>query len=237
MRARRFRIASSAAVVITSTLALASTSLAITITSFNPKSGLAQDEPYCPGGQVTITGTGFVNDGSVPTVTFSGGVKAVVQVGSDTTLYVTVPGGAQTGPITVTTPAGSASTVSLPGGSTVTPIGEISLPNNLFTVLQCWGRTPNNPASGSAATAPAGAAKATVSAFAPTKATAGATVMIRGENFTGATAVKFAGVKAAFKVVSATKITATVPAGAKSGKISVTTPAGTSASSKAFIRL
>ena len=66
---------------------------------------------------------------------------------------------------------------------------------------------------------------------------AGAKVTIAGANFVGATAVKFAGVKAAFKVVSGTKITATVPAKAITGKISITTAAGTSTSAKAFVRL
>ena len=54
-------------------------------------------------------------------------------------------------------------------------------------------------------------------------------VTITGENFAGASAVTFTdGVPAeSFNVVSDTTITATVPPGATTGTISVTTPAGT----------
>jgi hypothetical protein len=44
-------------------------------------------------------------------------------------------------------------------------------------------------------------------------------------------------VKAAFKAVSGTKITATVPANAKTGRITVTTSAGTSTSRQTFARV
>ena len=52
-----------------------------------------------------------------------------------------IPTGAATGPITVTTPAGTATTANLAATQATTPIGEIKLPSNLFTVLPCWGRT------------------------------------------------------------------------------------------------
>jgi hypothetical protein len=216
----------------TSALLFAGSALGVAITSFTPKAGLAQDDPYCPGGHVTINGSGFANDGGVPTVMFAGGIKAVdVQVGSDTVLYVMVPNGAKTGPITVTTPAGTATTQSLPATDAATPIGEIKLPNNLFTVAPCWGRTAYN-----SQLAVSSGAKAAVTAVKPAQAKAGAKVTITGHDFLGTTAVKFAGAKATFKVVSDTKITATVPAGAKTGKISITTAAGTS-SGKVFTRL
>ena len=55
---------------------------------------------------------------------------------------------------------------------------------------------------------------------------------ITGKNLTGATLSKFDGLGAvSFKVVSATKITAKVPAKARSGKISVTTKSGAAMSS------
>jgi hypothetical protein len=60
-------------------------------------------------------------------------------------------------------------------------------------------------------------------------------VTITGTSFTGATAVRFGGVGAtSFAVNSATQITATVPVGAVTGKISVTTPAGTGSSASNF---
>src|SRR6266478_2324582 len=64
----------------------------------------------------------------------------------------------------------------------------------------------------------------TVSSFTPTSGPVGTSVTISGANFTGATAVLFNGTSASFTVGSATTITATVPAGATSGPISVTTP-------------
>jgi uncharacterized repeat protein (TIGR03803 family) len=62
----------------------------------------------------------------------------------------------------------------------------------------------------------------------------GATVTVLGTNLTGATGVSFNGAAAEFTILSATAITATVPAGATSGKVGVTTPSGTTASNVAF---
>jgi uncharacterized repeat protein (TIGR03803 family) len=58
----------------------------------------------------------------------------------------------------------------------------------------------------------------------PAAAQAGATVRILGTMLTGATSVDFAGEAAAFQVVSASEITATVPAGASNGLVQVVTP-------------
>lgn len=65
-----------------------------------------------------------------------------------------------------------------------------------------------------------------ITAFAPTSASTGTQVVIRGSNFTGATAVKFNGKAAAsFVVVSDTEITAFPATGTPlTGSISVTTP-------------
>lgn len=62
----------------------------------------------------------------------------------------------------------------------------------------------------------------------------GSSVVILGTSLTGATHVSFNGTAAAFTVVSGTEITATVPAGATSGKIKVTTPSGTLTSNIPF---
>ena len=66
----------------------------------------------------------------------------------------------------------------------------------------------------------------------------GKTIGILGQGFTGTTGVSFGGTPAAtFKVVSATYLTATVPVGAHSGVVRVTTPGGTLASNKNFLVL
>ena len=63
----------------------------------------------------------------------------------------------------------------------------------------------------------------------------GATVDLLGQGFTGTTSVSFNGVAATFKNVSDTYITATVPAGAPSGTVTVTTFTSTMTSNRAFL--
>ena len=74
-----------------------------------------------------------------------------------------------------------------------------------------------------------------ITSLKPTSGSAGTVVTVTGTGFGGATAVRFNG-KAAktFSVASATKIKATVPAGATTGKVTVTTPGGTATSAAKF---
>ena len=60
----------------------------------------------------------------------------------------------------------------------------------------------------------------------PAAGTVGATIKILGTCLTGTTRVVFNGTPAEFTVKSATEITATVPSGATTGKVKVTTPDG-----------
>jgi uncharacterized repeat protein (TIGR03803 family) len=62
----------------------------------------------------------------------------------------------------------------------------------------------------------------------------GAAVIILGYNLIGTTDVSFNGTAAAFTVVSSTEITTTVPDGATTGKVEVTTPSGTLTSNVNF---
>ena len=62
----------------------------------------------------------------------------------------------------------------------------------------------------------------------------GAAVRILGDNLIGATAVTFNGTKAKFIVVSKSDITTTVPTGATTGIVQVTTPSGTLASNVVY---
>ncbi|ACU71481.1 cell surface receptor IPT/TIG domain protein [Catenulispora acidiphila DSM 44928] len=59
-------------------------------------------------------------------------------------------------------------------------------------------------------------------------AAGGTAVTVTGTGFTGVTGVKFGSAAAAYVVVSATKITATAPAGSGAPSVTVTTPGGTS---------
>ncbi|HEX2093274.1 MAG TPA: IPT/TIG domain-containing protein [Longimicrobiaceae bacterium] len=73
-----------------------------------------------------------------------------------------------------------------------------------------------------------------IQSFTPASGPVGTQVTISGSNLTGATAVRFGGVGAPFTVVSPGSITATVPPGAATGPISVTTPGGSALSPGSF---
>ncbi len=158
-----------------------------TITSFTPTSGAV-------GTVVTLTGSGYVG---ATKVTFNG-TAATFSLASSTRITATVPSGATTGKLAVTTRDGTAASAT---SFTVTP-------------------SPAPP---------------TVTSFTPASGPVGAGVTISGSGFTGATKVTFHGTAANFNVVSSTRITATVPSGATSGSIAVTTPGGTASSSWSFI--
>ena len=76
----------------------------------------------------------------------------------------------------------------------------------------------------------------TITTFTPAGGPVGTVVTILGSNFTGATTVAFNGTAATtFTVNSPTQITATVPTGATTGTITVTTPIGTATSATPFV--
>ena len=62
----------------------------------------------------------------------------------------------------------------------------------------------------------------------------GAAGKILGTNLTGSTSVTFNGTAATFTVVSSSEITTTVPTGATTGKVKVTTPHRTLTSNVTF---
>ena len=164
-----------------SAISSANFAVAATITSFSPTSG-------APGTHVTIIGSAFTG----ATAAKFNGVAAAFTVNSSTQITATVPATANTGPISVTSPGGTATSAAT------------------FTVAP------------------------RITGFTPGSGKVGASVVVNGANFTGATAVTFNGTSAVFTVNSAIKITATVPAGATSGKIGVTTPAGSATSAATF---
>lgn len=154
------------------------------ITNFSPTSGSA-------GTDVTISGTNF----SGTTQVQFNGTNANFRVDSSTQITATVPSGATTGPISVTTPAGTAASSSNFSVGNVAP---------------------------------------TITGFTPANGAAGTQVSITGSNFAGVTQVQFNGTNASFTVVSSQEIKATVPPGATSGPITVTTSAGAATSSSNF---
>jgi len=68
----------------------------------------------------------------------------------------------------------------------------------------------------------------------PTAGKVGEQVKILGNNLTGSTRVTFNGTPASFTVVSSSEIDTTVPGGATTGKVRVTTPSGTLTSNVDF---
>ena len=157
----------------------------------------------------TVTGvapnTGPAAGGTSVTITgdnFSG--ATAVKFGGAAAGSFTVVSATQ---ITATSPAGAGTvdvTVTTPGGTSATGAADRFSYGSVPTV------TSVNPNSGP----PAG----------------GTSVTITGNNFTGATAVKFGGNAAgSFTVNSATQITAASPAGTGTVDVTVTTPGGTSA--------
>jgi hypothetical protein len=76
----------------------------------------------------------------------------------------------------------------------------------------------------------------TITGMLPSSGGIGTSVTITGTNFTGAAAVRFNNTNAtSFVVSSPSQIVAVVPAGATTGKISVTTPGGTAISVSDFV--
>jgi uncharacterized repeat protein (TIGR03803 family) len=76
--------------------------------------------------------------------------------------------------------------------------------------------------------------KPTILSFSPPSGSVGASVTITGTGLTQTTKVTFNGTSASFAVNSDTQITATVPSGATTGRIGVTTKGGTASSTTSF---
>jgi hypothetical protein len=145
------------------------------------------------------------------TVTITGswftGATGVSFHGTPATVFSVVSDGT----ITAQVPAGATSgrvSVTTPAGTGTSAAG--------FTVL------------------PAVAPAPVISGFTPASGMRGIRVTINGSGFMGATAVTFNGVRAAFTVVSDSRIVATVPPLARTGHITVTTPGGTATSAGLF---
>jgi len=76
----------------------------------------------------------------------------------------------------------------------------------------------------------------TITNFSPTSTCtdSGDLITINGTNLSGVTNVYFNGTSASFTIINSTQITATVPSGATSGTISVTSPSGNATSTGSF---
>ena len=107
-----------------------------------------------------------------------------------------------------------------------------TVPAGLISGGRVYVVTPNGLAQ-SAGTL-TGTPPPTISSLNPTSGSPGAVVLINGTGLSAVSSVRFNGVEAAGFTASSTQITATVPAGATTGKVSVTNIAGTAQSAATF---
>ncbi len=143
---------------------------------------------------------------------------------------VTVSGSGFTGTTSVSlngTPASfavsSASqlTLTVPSGATSGPI-QVTTPAGAVSSASSFTVTSSPPPLPQ------------ITSFTPSSGPVGTTVTVTGSAFTGATAVSLNGSSATFTVKSSTQITLTVPVGATTGPIRVTTPNGTAVARTSF---
>lgn len=156
--------------------------------SFSPSSGL-------PTNRILITGNNLF---FLTGISFNGTPATLIAVDSPAQVEADVPDGATTGPITVTTKTGSATSAK--------PFAVNTPPVPLITKVT------------------------------PSSAFPGSSVILKGTGFTGTTAITFNGTPAltggnGWDINSDKQITVTVPDGATTGPLVVTTPAGIGTSS------
>ncbi len=168
--------------------------------------------PSCPDGAFPYGGLLLAGDGSFYSTTELGGAA------NRGTIFKISPGGAFTQLYSLGSQDGSQ------------PLAALVLaPNGSFYGTTQFGGL------GSAGTVFNFSVLPSLTIFMPTIGPPGRIVAISGQNLTGATSVTFGGVAATdFTVDSKTHIHATVPPGAKTGKIGVTTPLGSALSNGIF---
>jgi hypothetical protein len=231
-----------------------------TVSGFSPSAGGS-------GTSVVISGA---NLQGVTSILFNG-ASAAFSGASYNQVSTTVPPGATSGPITVTTSDGSFVTTNFYVPANITsftpsagaPGTSVKITGVNFTnatavtfsgVAASSFVVTNNTTIGAivpggvttgpiSITTPAGMVTTTtnffvapsISGFTPTHGLPGTNVVITGNNFLGATVVKFNGTPASFTPPSGnTSLTAIVPAGATTGPITVGTPGGTNTSTAIF---
>ena len=190
-----------------------------------------------PGGDHRRAGRGawFTNTGNntIGRITTAGKVTSytnasidgpqAITAGPDGTLWFTNAGDSTIGRITTAGKVTHYTRARIAGPSAITagPDGALWFTNFGDTNGHWIGRITTTVTPG-------------ISGFTPASGKAGTTVTIAGQNLSGATKVAFNQTKASIVSDTATKIVTKVPAGATTGRISVTTPAGTATSSATF---
>ena len=125
------------------------------------------------------------------------------------------------------------------GAATTAPYSITWKPTTAGNYILIARATDNQGAIGTSASATVSVLAAlpapTISSFAPTSGSVGTSVLINGTNLSSVTGVQFNGITASvWKIVSATQLSATIPLGATTGPIKVSTPTTSATSSTAF---
>lgn len=188
-----------------------------------------------PGGTLTVLHVFEKTDGAGP---------AGVVLGTDGNLYgTTIAGGANGfGTIFKMTKSGKLTTIynfcaesGCPGGSS--PVGLVQDTDGKFYGSTQFGGTSTACGAGIGC-GTIYSLDAGLGPFVETQTPqgkVGTSVNILGTGLTGAAGVAFNGKEAAFEVNSSSLITATVPAGATSGLVTVALPSGTLQSNRRFV--
>ncbi len=234
------------------------------IAGFTPTSGNVGSGVLIGGNNfIGVTRVGFNGAAASFNVISSTQINAIVPLGATTgQISVTGPGGTfvSSGVYTVTVGAPPFITSFSPTsggiGTSVTIRGE-ALTNASSVSFNGVEATFRSRRGSIAATVPAGATTGPIRVltpggtatsftsfvvvsppaltdFSPTSGAGGSVVTLNGTSLSGTTSVRIGGSNARFSVVSDTEVSATVPKGAKSGPISVTTPGGTATSTGSF---
>ena len=125
------------------------------------------------------------------------------------------------------------------GAATTAPYSITWKPTAAGNYILTARATDNQGATGTSASATvsvlAPLPAPTISSFAPTSGSVGTSVVINGTNLSSVTGVQFNGITASvWKIVSATQLSATIPLGATTGPIKVSTPTTSATSSASF---
>ena len=213
-------------------------------TTVGPQPGKTATHTYAAAGNYTVTVT--VTDANALTSTATQQVSVSPVVGPTAHLTVTPTTG--TAPLGVTADASTSTagssailsyTFAFGDGTTVGPQpGKTATHtyaaagNYTVTVTVTDANTLTSTATQQVTVSPSAPV---ISGFVPGNGLPGMSVVISGGQFTGATGVGFNGTAAvSFTVDSDAQVTATVPVGATSGPITVTTGAGTATSVGSF---
>jgi hypothetical protein len=114
------------------------------------------------------------------------------------------------------------------GGSSIITASALAATTAILTAKSGVGESPAPSPSSTTVGAP------TLTGFAPVRGPVGTTVTLTGSGLSAPIAVTFNGRNAYFQVVSDTQVRAIVPAGAKSGLITLATALGTATSAASF---